>query len=212
MSAEQRPLLPTWASSTLVAIAFTSLVVVTWSLAQQNRLLKRGVEPEPLASLDSGDQLGTIGLRSLDGEDTELITAIDGGGVMVIFTTTCPFCEATLPFWDMLKQQVSESGWPFVAVSLHDAERTQVYLSQHNLEWSAWTPATPGDREALNAKIVPTTAVVDAHGKVISLWRGALQEEEVREIRDAMAALRGVTQPQSISSVPSGGGGDPSQE
>lgn len=193
MSKETRPLLPTWASTLITSAAFLTLFAVTWSVSEQNRILKDGRAPtrtaQPVISLDSGDELQDIGLLSVEGKAADLVTALDGGGVVVVFTTTCPYCEATMPTWGKLQQQASENGWPFLAVSLHDAERTQAYLSRHRMDWEAWTPASAKDRAALNIRIVPTTAVVDETGRVTALWRGELDETHLGQIQVQLRAI-----------------------
>lgn len=181
-----RPLLPTWASSLVTGLAVVAVGALIWSLVEQNKLLKEGgssrVAPEPVSSLDRGDRLEDVGLESLAGDKKALASVLNGGGLLAVFTTTCPYCEATLPFWSELAKEVTQRGWSFVPVSLHDAERTRAYLSSRELGWSTWTPGSPDDRQALNVKLVPTTALVDRSGEVIAAWRGALDEHLVEEI------------------------------
>ncbi len=92
-------------------------------LVEQNRALKRNLAARSqggaeLEIVQVGNVLAPIALTSL-GEDTGRLDTVVESGVTVLafFTTTCKFCEATLPVWTETSNRLGEMGIGFLARS-----------------------------------------------------------------------------------------------
>lgn len=184
-----------WLSgSRLLTLAAWVLVIgVVGLLADQNRTLKAELErrARPPAGLEPGDQIPSFALTGTANESTELVDLMGGeGGVIAVFTTTCPYCEENLPNWDRLATALEAAQLPFLGVSLHPAAETANYVSSHDLDWPVWV-AESSAASRLKIQAVPTTIVYSANGNVHDAWRGVLPDDVVDEILAAVSAESG---------------------
>ncbi len=185
--------LPEWISSTLFLILMLGVAYVVWALTSENRELKSEIAQLRAqssilgASLQPGDELPALAISDLAGRSATLSDLMPGGGVIAFLTTTCPFCEATLPAWNGLSRAYAASDVPFAGVSLDDAELTRAYAAEMDVRWPLWLPEDPLEAGTeLRVPLVPLTVRVGAGGVVERVWRGALGEEDVGALLDLL--------------------------
>ena len=88
--------------------------------------------------------------------------------LLLVFTTTCPFCKATLPVWDSLADSIrrADPSVQIVGVSLDSAGLAQTYATDHQLSYPIVTLTAARWRFLYRAGAVPQTVVVEAGGLV----------------------------------------------
>jgi peroxiredoxin len=196
-SVTARPLLPTWASITVTVLAAVAVISLIQhfaeqneQLAEQNRLLRetqdRGAYTTAAPRTPAvGDRLPPVSLADLNGSMATVPTLFAQGGVVAFLTTTCPFCEASLPQWSNVAATLSEAGMPFVAISLHDLEATRAYATEHGIAWPIWVAADADSVRELRVNAVPVTAIVSSTAEITQIWRGQLLSADVELILQA---------------------------
>jgi peroxiredoxin len=101
-----------------------------------------------------------------------------GRQVLFVFTTTCPYCQSTLPAWREIKASLDTVRSVPVAVygiSLDSAEVTRGYAAKHRLPFPV--VRFPEDKLAsiYRAGTVPLTVVLDEEGRMIHSRLGELK-------------------------------------
>ena len=176
--------LPSWASSSLVFVGVVCVTAVIWSLVEQNRQLREAIGSRPAVTngVAPGDFLTAEEVVLVTGSPVHLPDLIGEGGVIAFMTTTCKFCEATIPFWDELADQLAEHSIGFVAVSLHDHEITRRYAEMHGIDWPILSALEPSAFSAMGVRRVPVLIAVEAGGEVAEVWSGQRRVSEVDEV------------------------------
>jgi peroxiredoxin len=96
--------------------------------------------------------------------------------LLLVFTTTCPFCRATLPVWDSLVDSLHRSLAPIdiVGVSLDSVAPARDYAGKHALPFPVAIMTEVRSRFLFRAAAVPQTVVVGAGGRVRYATTGRL--------------------------------------
>jgi hypothetical protein len=126
--------------------------------------------------------------------------------VLILLTSTCPYCRASLPYWTQLTQQVRKSGMldatnGVVALTPEPDSVATAYASTHEVTFPL--VALPSRRLAslFRADLIPQTIVIDHHGRVVLARPGVLDTEA------AVDSIVSVTMGPNSGSAASGGGG-----
>ena len=170
----------------IVAIVAVAAVVI-WSLVEQNRILKDQLSgtsqiDSSLEFFETGDTLPNVTIATTTGATAELLSRIDGGGVVAFLTTTCPFCARSLGEWEKIQDDLKQAHLPLIGISLHPAEMTREYVEQHNIAFPVVTVPSLEDQDRLKVGAVPFTVAVDDSGTVTKAWRGLLTPSATDEI------------------------------
>lgn len=186
-----RPLLPTWASTVIVSLIVVAVASLIWSLAYQNRSLKAalatvsaGRGDDGASSIEAGVELPSAAIVQLDGAAADLGDLARTGGIAFVFTTTCPFCQQSLPVLQKLTGMAEAAGVPFWGISLHPQTATAEYAKANQLTFPIFTLRDPSQIAALRVRSVPTTLVVGGSGIVAAVWRGLLRKGDEQAIMD----------------------------
>lgn len=128
-----------------------------------------------------GDDAVNFVLTDLNGERIELAD-YKGKGVMLNFWGTyCPPCEKEMPIMQKLYDEYKDQGIEIIAVNVNEAElAVQSFVSRHKLTFP--TPIDKGMRvsDAYGINPLPTTFMIDGHGKVVEVFTGQLTENILR--------------------------------
>lgn len=206
----KRPLVPEWISNTLLLIGAVGVTFLLWSLADENRALKqqlsaaRAASAPPQNLLGVGDLIADTPLLGLNGDRRGLRALVDGGGVVAFLTTTCPYCEQTLPIWGEIAARAADRGVAFIGISLHDESLTRQYATVHEIEWPLWVLENPLAGFNLKVQNVPYTVLVGEGGTVSRVWLGALTRRETEDLLAAMQAGPTDTKTLLLSRSPAG--------
>lgn len=168
---------------TLLHIALLVLASEVVILAKQNREMKQSLAPRD--PMQAGDSFSTEQLEPL-----KTGYRLDKGKRMVLlmFTTTCPYCEKNIPLWKQILQEINLDEIAIVGISLDTPESTLVYTEEKALEipiyYALDAPTFKKENKVLG---VPTTVILDAAGNVENVWTGLLSENQTTDI---VAAIR----------------------
>lgn len=119
--------------------------------------------------------------------------------VLLVFTTTCPYCRASLPAWKQLAAAATGApGAPeVIGVSLDSAAATERYVGEHHLPMPV-VRFEPGRLQSLfRARRVPLIIVIDGRGRVLYGRTGVLSDPAA--VDSVLRAAR-ISTPQSTAS------------
>lgn len=154
----------------LAACAVLAVLVVV--LAWQNLSLKKTVErlnaAVPAAgAVGVGDTLGEVLLIDESGDEHPL--TFDGnpeGTLLLVFSTRCPACTETLPFWSELHASAGEASPRVLGIRLNEATGDAIVpFPVYGIDQA---------RSAGLAKVpyIPATLLVDGRGVISQVWYG----------------------------------------
>lgn len=183
-----------WLVRSLVGLATVGVAALIFFLAEQNRILKeelsnRAVEARRIDApgLAAGQSLPPVSVEELAGRDqVELPVLLGRGGVIAVLTTTCPYCERTLPVWNELASVLDGEGLEFIGLSLHERALTTEYQERHDVPWPLWILSS--SPRQLRVSAVPTTIAYSREGRVVGIWQGMLRSEQVADVVGAIVA------------------------
>ena len=163
-------------------VAASGLVV---KLSMQQRALVDRVRELTTRVRDPyvGFYVPAVTLRSVAGDSVRL-GEVPGGNaqVLLVFSTTCRFCRASLSEWKrMVSQFRGPSGVEILGVSVDSAEETQQYLVDHHLEFPVVSFTDRRLTALYRSNVLPQTLVIDEQGKVQYAHLGALTEASVTD-------------------------------
>lgn len=151
---------------------------------------------ERLNSLQRGNWLPTVALPTTDDSTVVVGERRDGGRqLLLVFTTTCEFCRASLPTWaglpERLDSAVRANGGPDVQVlglavdSLGSARR---YRATHRLPFVVAQLPEGKLRALFRARAVPAVVLLDSAGRVMYTRTGVLTAAAVDSVLAASTA------------------------
>lgn len=164
-----------------VALAFVvALGVETRSLrAAYQELGNRARDPH------AGIFVPTFRAVTLHGESLT-VGALSGSGrqVVFVFTTTCPYCRASLAAWRQLARDADTARGPHVQVvgiSWDSVEQTRRYAAEQALTFPIVRFPERKLGVLYRARAVPVTMVLDSTGRVLFGHVGVFTEALARD-------------------------------
>jgi len=167
------------------ALAAAAVLVVV--LGQQKRDLIQQVEATQLQLRRAtsepmrGQFMPSFTARTVDGDTTATIGELpaEGRQVLLMYTTTCPYCLSSIPAWKQVTAAVDTMTRVRAAVygvSLDSVDVTRQYITRHGLPYP--TVRFPSDKVAAmyRAGTVPLTLVLDEQGRTLYSRTGELRE------------------------------------
>jgi len=136
----------------------------------------------PVNSYSAGDSIPDLTVQNAEGSNSSLLDELSDGGVIAFLTTTCPYCEQSLPQWHQIHREVVQRGQSFFALSLDSADLTQEFAMSQDVSFPLWTLVTPRDRTILEVGAVPLTVAVMPNGRISKVWRGSLSRAMTDDI------------------------------
>ena len=159
-----------------LALALTVIVVLgrrLEALAIEHQRVRRLA-----ATLHEGGYTAQARLATVAG-DSVLVGDPAGASrqVLLVFTTTCPYCKATLPVWRQLADSLRRTD-PRIQVfglSLDPDSVTRPYVEANQLAFPVAMLESPRLRYLFKAGVVPQTVVLEQGGRVRYGTTGALK-------------------------------------
>lgn len=161
-------------------------------LAGETRALrKRYTElSRQASSARPGIYVPTFTSQTLEGREVRLGQADSAEyQVLFLFTTTCPYCKASLPAWKEIATAVN--GYPTVEVygiSLDSLSLARAYAAEHGLEFPIVTFPERKLAPLYRVRAVPLILVLEAEGRVIYARESALESRAATD--SVLAAIR----------------------
>jgi peroxiredoxin len=168
----------------LVVVILTLEVVI---LARQNKELKGGPTAAPQESLKVGDYFSLSGIVPLDRNGRLDSTSVRQ--MIFVFTTRCPFCKETLPFWKEIAHRVVKAqDVSLIGICLDEVVLTKAYVEEQQVTFPVFVAI---DKESLVRRNklhgVPQTIVRTTGGRVEKVWKGRLTEQQFHEVVRAIS-------------------------
>ena len=181
-----------------VALALAAVLVVV--LGQQKRDLINQVEKaqydlrEARTTPLRGMWMPAFQAPTLEGQPAtigEVPGDSVGRQVLLMYTTTCPYCLSSIPAWKQIKaaaDTMTSVRAAVYGVSLDSVNVTRDYIAKHQLPYP--TVRFPNEKLAgmYRAGTVPVTLVLDENGRAIYSRTGELKEPAA--IDSVMQAIR----------------------
>lgn len=100
-------------------------------------------------------------------------------------STTCHFCNESVPFYQKLIKENSKNGITLVAVLPQEIYEAKRYLKSENLEIQRVYNAS---FESVGITGTPTLLLVDSEGVVSDLWRGKLSPDKESDVLSKLSS------------------------
>jgi peroxiredoxin len=177
-------------SLAIFAVLATAQIVF---LTIQNRQLKQVItgqaRPAP-ESLKPGDQVPAFKSIDADGKE-KLISFEDTDCLLMITSTTCPWCAKTLPVWKDIADKAKGSPIQIVGVSLDGKGHINEYTNQNGINFEVVNFADPASQGIYKAFATPQTIFIKRGGKVAKTWQGLLTEKQEKEVTSLLLTEKG---------------------
>ncbi len=166
--------------SMVLVVALIAALMLVIVLAQQKRaLLDRN---EKLTSWlrypYPGMYVPAMSVPSVRGDTVQ----IGSGGpgqvqVLFVFSTTCEFCEASLPAWKRIAGELAASAQvEVVGISVDSVQAARRYLAEHGIMLPVVSFTDRKLRALYRTVTLPQSIVLDGHGEVQYARLGAVTE------------------------------------
>lgn len=116
----------------------------------------------------AGQWVPTIRVGTLTGDSMTMGETTPGRAqVLIAFSTTCPYCLATLPKWKALTDSLRKDGrFDVLWISASSWDSTRAYVAQHGITAAVVRMPTAKLARVYQIKAVPLTIVLDRWGRV----------------------------------------------
>ena len=169
-----------WVMAAGLVVGATLVVVLSQRLTRLTHAYQ--VLQRRASTLTTGEVVPTFQAVTLTGDTLTVGERLDGGKqVLLLLTTTCPFCRATLPVWAQLADSIRQvrPDVEVIAVSLDSLDATRRYAEEQGMAMPVVTVPTRKLVRLLRAGRVPQTVVVNHEGRVLYGWAGLLSAQAV---------------------------------
>lgn len=162
------------------------LAIICVVLLQQNRALKQE-GARATGAIRRGGHVAPFSYRTLS--DRQATLAFDDSRkryLLFVVSTTCPWCERSLPEIREITRSVrSDHVYPLV-VSIHDPSATRSFAAAQHIDFEVVCAASSDEfQRGYGIEGVPTTILVKGDGVVLGVWEGNITPELAREIEGA---------------------------
>lgn len=140
-----------------------------------------------MRSLHEGSVVPKLAATTLGGDD--VVIGAGSPQLLFIFTTTCPYCLATLPRWSEIADSVGRLAPRIHVIGLtpDPIDSVRQYVTMHRVRWPVVRFPDRNIATLYKALTVPQTVLVDSEGHVLYGRSGALSTQVV--IDSVYAAL-----------------------
>jgi peroxiredoxin len=118
-----------------------------------------------------GNFAPNFSLKSLDGKEFSLSSALQKGRVLLaFFKIGCPVCQFTFPFLERLYQRYKNPNLSIVGISQNGPEKTVAFNKEYGITFPVLLDPEEKRYLVSNAyglTMVPTTILVDTDGAVL---------------------------------------------
>lgn len=141
----------------------------------------------PPVSEAAGEALPQVPLVTLENRATRLDAEIEGRPALVSFWATwCDACSKELGALDRLGDRARSDGGVVIGVAVGEPRATAAeFVSRHRVRFPQLVDEGFALTDALGQRRLPTTLVVDRHGRVV-FTGGALDERALAAFREAL--------------------------
>jgi peroxiredoxin len=107
--------------------------------------------------------------------------------VLFFFTTTCPYCEASLPAIERITETAREAAVAFLAVALDTLPAVLDYAEEHDLGYPIAVAPDRRVSELYRVRVVPQVTIVGSDNRITYTRSGVLTD--LQALDSVMAAI-----------------------
>lgn len=170
----------------LIALLFVFVVVKEYVMSPATPLvtsISRPADvPEPLASRRPTSKSTPVGNKM----PIESVNWTEKNQTLVLYlSTTCRYCNESVPFYRKLMKERSKFGFEIIAVMSQNPEEARSYLKKNDLDIPE---VFSSSLSSLGVTSTPTLLLVNQDGVVSDFWRGKLSPEKEAEVLAKLAS------------------------
>lgn len=175
----------------VLALALFAMTVLAAYQAWQNRqLLGRYYELGERAALPvPGTALPSYQAETLGGDSLILLSGAGGTQQLLFyFTTTCRYCEASLPAWERIHRELADdplNRTAVIGIGIDDEQALRDYAARHGLTFPVVSLSDSRQRQLYRTRRVPYAVLVDSTGFVKYSRRGQLDGTAIDSVLNA---------------------------
>jgi len=175
-------------------LAVTQGAIAQTVLAKANELGGSSAPDQIAPRPNVIDSEAEIALKTASGVE-EKLSALRGRVVVLNFWATyCGPCVKEVPDLVAIQKQYAAHGVQVVGASLDTlAERKEVrkFVTDMRINFPVWLGATNEDMARFGlGQSVPSTIVIGRDGKIVTVFRGAIRQADLRRQLNALVASR----------------------
>lgn len=106
--------------------------------------------------------------------------------LLIVTKSTCPFCTASMPFYQRAVEAARKAGTRTIGMSSEDPSVNRAYLLANAVQVESVASTA---NNGLKPVPTPTLILVGSDGKVINSWVGQLAAEREAEVLKAVVHL-----------------------
>lgn len=138
--------------------------------------------------LKPGDRLVPLAVTSLEGTNATLLPA-GRPQLLNVFATWCPPCRAEMPAFTKLAAQLQQRGIEVVGIDQQEpVSAVAAFARDFTVPYPVYVDETNVTHDVLGARVIPTTILIDSRGVIRWERSGPLDEQSMRELKDAVAS------------------------
>jgi thiol-disulfide isomerase/thioredoxin len=123
----------------------------------------------------AGQPLGTVVVSQLDGVPLKLRPRPGHALLINVFTTWCPSCRSEAPYLARLAARLAKRGTDVVGIDQSEsASQVERFAGSYGLQYPIYIDPDGASRVALDARVIPTTLLIDRHGVIRFIHVGPL--------------------------------------
>lgn len=163
-------------------LGLVAALLLVLALSHQNRELRRQLVDLRYRSIRPHAGLFVPAFRTatLSG-DSVVVPDPENPEVLVLFSTTCPYCLASIPSWNKLARLLQQHGTALIGISLDSTKQTIDYVADHGLDFPVAFFPDEGYRYMYRANSVPALVVLSPEGSIVYSRMGVLTEESAKD-------------------------------
>ena len=193
-----------------LAAALALIVVLARQVEARSERVKRLTER--LTTLQRGNWVPTVTLPTTDDSTVTVGERIDDGRqLLLVFTTSCSYCRASLPAWARLPEQLDSAtranrgvDVQVLGIALDSLDSARRYRATHKLPFTVAQLPEGKLRALYRTRAVPMVVLLDSAGRVLYSRAGVLNSATaVDSIIAAAMAPTAVARPTGSATVSS---------
>jgi len=174
----------------LIALAAAAVLILALAQEKQSLEARYGKLVARIQHPHAGMYVPVVHAPSVGGDSFVIGETGEGERqVLVVFSMTCGYCDASVAAWETIAAQLAEeSGVRVFGVSRDSLEATRAYVEDHGLSFTVVTFTEPRIRALYRLQAVPQTLILNKDGRVIYARLGAVESEAA--VDSVLAAAR----------------------
>lgn len=129
------------------------------------------------------------------GDKLERVPGFDAAGshytLLVVVRNGCPYCEASMEFYDAITKRRAPGILRFIALAGHPQIQAAQYIAQTGVKFDGFVSIAP---TTLRIQSVPQLLLVDGNGMVQRSWRGQLTSAQQDDVFKTLRQLNALVQ------------------